>query len=220
MTKTAGDSLAIMRRVISVTDGFDPNATDNILLEYLDDFYQLEFPQDIHLKENFKFATFDTVANQQDYEIDTLFSETFTNFSQPVYVDDLRMVYYENPAVFYDVWPIDTTNVQPGQPTDILFFDNKFTLRTIPDGTYTIKILAYKINPNFINGSGNYDSTIEISEDYWWRYIAYGAAIDWLSDFGQPERLQSVIPMFQKYKSLIANRSAIQLMTQRPLPAL
>lgn len=220
MAKTAGDALAIMRRVIGVTDGFDPNATDNLLLQYLDDFYQLLFPQDLHVKENFRLAEFDTVADQDEYDVGTLFSETYVNFAQPVFVDDLRMYYYESPADFYDIWPLDTTNVQPGQPTDILFFDGKFTLRTVPDGVYTIKILGYRVNPNFINGSGDYDQTIEIESDYWWRYIAYGAAIDWLSDFGQPERIQTVLPIFEKYKALVANRSAIQLMTQRPKPAI
>jgi hypothetical protein len=174
----------------------------------------------MHLKENFKLATFSTVANQDEYVIDGLFSETYVNFAQPVYVDDLRMRYYESPADFFSVWPIDTTNVQPGQPTDIMFFDNKFTLRTIPDAVYTIKIYAYKVNPSFVDGSGNLDSTITISQDYWWRYIAYGAAIDWLSDYGQPERLKNVLPIFERYKALVANRSAIQMQTQRPIPAL
>jgi len=220
MAKNAGDSLTIMRRVIGATDNLDPSATDEVLLTYLNDNYQLIFPQDMHLKENFKFATFDTVSGQEDYEIEGLFSETFVNFSQPVYVDDVRMYYYESPAQFYDLWPLDVSMVQPGQPTDMLFFDNKFTLRTVPDGAYTIKIMAYKLNPSFVNGSGNLDDSIDIAHDYWWRYLAYSASLDWLSDFGQIERYQQVYPMYERYKALVANRTAIQLMTQRPKPAL
>lgn len=64
-------------------------------------------------------------------------------------------------------------------PQSILFFQNQFTLRPVPDRGYTIELVAYRQPSQAILGSENPDSpnlsgTPELLE--WWECLAFGAA--------------------------------------------
>lgn len=219
MTKTADDALDIMRRVIGENDGQDPNATQVVLLGYLSDFYNLVMPQDIKFYSNWSYVDFVTVADQDVYPLNTapLPIGEFVNFAPPAFIylsggvqDNVKMWWYQDPNAFFTTWPIDTSNLGTGKPTDILFYDNKITLRTVPDKAYNIRMIGYKNNGSLT------DTTDELVQDYIWRYVAYGAAIDWLSDFGQYEELQKVMPMFRRYRDIVLRRTAVQLANQQP----
>ena len=66
-----------------------------------------------------------------------------------------------------------------GQPFSMLFFQQQFILRPVPDKGYTIEVLGYRTpsqalmgtnNPNELNFSG-------VPEDFeWWELIAFGTA--------------------------------------------
>jgi hypothetical protein len=66
-----------------------------------------------------------------------------------------------------------------GQPYTILFFQNQFTLRPIPDQAYTIELTAYRqpsqaLLGTISNTSPDLDGRPE--EWYWWEVIAFGVA--------------------------------------------
>ena len=64
-------------------------------------------------------------------------------------------------------------------PQAIMFFQNQFTLRPVPDKGYTIEIVAYRQPSQAILGTENpdeidMDGTPELLE--WWECLAFGAA--------------------------------------------
>lgn len=64
-------------------------------------------------------------------------------------------------------------------PLSIMFFQQQFTLRPVPDKGYTIELIAYRLPSQALLGSENPNSPIttgvpELLE--WWETIAFGAA--------------------------------------------
>jgi|SRR5688572_6290177 len=69
--------------------------------------------------------------------------------------------------------------VQPSIPLSIMFFQNQFTLRPVPDQGYNIKITSYRLPSQALLGSTDSDDPVttgvpELLE--WWETIAFGAA--------------------------------------------
>ncbi len=63
---------------------------------------------------------------------------------------------------------------QASIPLSILFFQNQFTLRPIPDRGYTIELVAYRQPSQALADTAAFVGNPELSE--WWELIAYGAA--------------------------------------------
>lgn len=212
MAKDLGDCLSIMRRVIGQNDQDDPNATDALLIQYISDFYDLILPQDVKTYDQWEFLEFDTIADQSVYPLGVapLPTAEYVNYKPPVFVDDQQINWWQDPDLFYEKWPLDTSNLGTGRPTDVLFFGNQFVFRTVPDDAYTIRIVAYKQNGALA------DETDELAQDYIWRYVAYGAAIDWLTDYGQIVDNQHVLAAYERYRDIVLRRTAVQLNTQKP----
>lgn len=64
-------------------------------------------------------------------------------------------------------------------PLSIMFFQNQFTLRPVPDKGYCIELIAYRQPSQALLGttdtsSPNFEGTPELNE--WWECIAFGAA--------------------------------------------
>jgi len=221
MAKNVSDCLSILSKVIGQNDGQDPESAPIELIGYISDFYNLIMPQDIKIKENFDFFKFTTVANQDEYTINQppLPVDQFVNIGSPVWIEDtstnstLRMRFYQDPSQFFDRWLLDASSLSVGKPTDILFFDNKITLRTVPDKAYDITMVGYKNNGPLTS------TTDDLFKDYIWRYVAYGAAIDWLSDHGQIDQVGNIMPLYERYRDLVLSRTAEQLINTRPLPS-
>ncbi len=57
-----------------------------------------------------------------------------------------------------------------------------------------------------------------IANDYLWRYIAYGASKDLLNDYGETDKVRSIMPAFIDYKAKVYARTMQQQMNQRSLP--
>jgi len=222
MAKDVGDCLTIFQNVIGQSDGEDPQATAFVLIGYISDFIDLIMPQDVKLKENFDFFTFTTVADQDEYPINVapLPINEFVNIGEPVWIVDTsvnssqRMCFFQDPELFFDRWPLPSAALTAGKPTAILYFDDKLFLRTVPNKAYDITLIGYKTN-------GTVDSiTDELFKDYFWRYIAYGAALDWFADHGQVDQVNLYMPIFERYRELVLSRTAQQLINTRALPSL
>lgn len=69
--------------------------------------------------------------------------------------------------------------VQPSIPLSILFFQNQFTLRPVPNQGYTIELVAYRLPSQVLLGTNNPADPVltgvtELQE--WWETLAFGAA--------------------------------------------
>ena len=109
------------------------------------------------------------------------------------------------PADGEDVW-VSYIPYTAGQPNSILFFDDKFVVRPVPDQSYKVEINAYKRPTEFISASPT--QVPELSE--WWEYIALGASIKILQDRLDGEGVNMLIPMFKEQEILIGRRKIVQ----------
>lgn len=91
-----------------------------------------------------------------------------------------------------------------GRPTSVLFFDNRFTVRPIPDDSYTVTIEAYTRPTELLS------STQEPDIEQYWQFIAYGTAIkilQWFTDFDTVEQLR---PEFERQQLMVLSRTLVQ----------
>ena len=97
----------------------------------------------------------------------------------------------------------------PSRPLSILYYDNKFVLRPIPDQPYQIQFEVYK-RPIELIASGQ---NPEINQ--WWQYFAYGAAKKVLEDRFDYDSVQLITPEFMKQQELVLRKTIVQNTTQR-----
>ena len=106
--------------------------------------------------------------------------------------------------------------VQESIPLAIMFFQNQFTLRPVPDKGYTIELVAYRQPSQALLGSGsvvNSSGVPELSE--WWETIAFGAAKKVYEDRLDPDGVALMDKaLFERY-ALNETRTYAQLGKQR-----
>jgi len=64
--------------------------------------------------------------------------------------------------------------VQPSIPLSMLFFQNQFTLRPVPDRGYTVEMIAYRQPTQALANTPAGQGTPELLE--WWETLAFGAS--------------------------------------------
>lgn len=219
MAKTAADVITIMRRVINRPNTTDPDSTDSVLLGYISDFYQLYMSNDVKLFEKWGLYTFDTsvAVTDGEYTINdpSFITGSYTILRASGWVDaDNLLNIFQDPTVFFERWPFqDVSDIPTGQPQEMLIFGQTLYLRPIPDDTYTIRILAYKEN------SALTDTTDELDEAFWYRYLAYGAALQYMNDFNfDANQIQMKEKEFNKQRRLVMQKTHTQRLNQRGTP--
>jgi hypothetical protein len=217
MAKSAADLILILRNVTGRVDASDPQFTDTIMLQYLQDFIQLQSTQDIRIFKNKTWWEFilDPVTSPNPYPVD-LQTIVMINgnvgastIEPPAYADGFPVFWYQSPAEFYQIWP-ETQTYQPQRPTYVLYYNNELTFRGPPDKPYLIKIAAYQVEIQISDGV--------LNQDYLYRYICYGAALDIFSDFGEMDKWRDIYPAYQRYRALVYSRTYSQYQNQRPSP--
>lgn len=102
-----------------------------------------------------------------------------------------------------------TIPYQAGRPTSLLYFDNNFTLRPVPDRGYTISMEVYKRPSAFA------DDNASPELEQWWQYIAYGAAKKVFEDRTDTESVAKIMPEFKQQELLVQRRTIVQQTGQR-----
>lgn len=195
------DALDIMRVALGRRNENDPDASDELFLKYLNDFVSLIMPNDTKLFESFGTLTF-TIDESNTTGVYT-FNEVgagfeFMNISQEAFISLLdpinnsiswnRLLIYQDPGEFFAIWGINNNEILiPGYPTGMLYYGNEMTFRTIPNVPYLIKIYGYKKNADY----PSFDSPLQF--DYWLRYVAYGAAVNYARDYRYEASARSLI---------------------------
>lgn len=222
MAKNGADIIWILRNVTGRVDSSDPLFTDSVMLQYVNDFLNLEMPQEVRLVENQTWWEFTIDEDSTEpYPVD-LQALGFTTIGPPGYIfpTDQEEVsgqagfplwWYQSPSEFYSIWP-DTQLYTPQRPQYVLYYNNQLVFRGPPDQQYNVKIQAYKVEP-VLTGV-----TDTIENDYFWRYVAYGAALDIFSDYGEMDKYETTYKAFMRYKSMVYARTNAQLMNQRTYP--
>lgn len=98
---------------------------------------------------------------------------------------------------------------KPAFPTGVLFYDNAFTLRPIPDRPYKITFDAFVRPEAFLN-----DPAAEPFLQEWWQYLAYGAAKKIFEDRSDIDSVLLITPEFERQQDLILRRTLVQQSTQ------
>jgi hypothetical protein len=124
-------------------------------------------------------------------------------------------------GVFTITFPIAPKNGQavniqcypykPNQPTSLLYFDDSFVLRPVPDQPYAITIEGYILPSELIN----LNQAPEI--DQWWQYIAFLAAKKILEDRTDYDSIQQIMPGLKEQELLVERRALVQQGIQRSM---
>lgn len=104
---------------------------------------------------------------------------------------------------------IENIAYQPGKPSSILYYDNKFTIRPVPDKAYPIQVEVDRIPTELINAQ----SVPDIKQ--WWEYIAYGAAILLLERRVDYDTINLIMPSFEKRQLQVSRTSLTQYTNER-----
>jgi hypothetical protein len=91
-----------------------------------------------------------------------------------------------------------------GRPQAVLFYDNTFTFRPIPDKPYVFAIDAYYNPAAFLN------TTNAVVYRWMTEYLARGTARKILQDYGDVEQLQLYEPMFREQENFVLRRTTRQ----------
>jgi hypothetical protein len=101
----------------------------------------------------------------------------------------------------------------PSIPLSILFFQNQFTLRPVPDRGYTVELIAYRQPTQALLTTGSGAGTPELSE--WWECLAFGAAKKIFEDRLDAEGVAMMDKALQERYNIAYTRTYAQLGKQR-----
>ena len=106
------------------------------------------------------------------------------------------------------IW-VENIGYQPGKPLAVLYYDDTFTIRPVPDKTYAIQFEA-DIRPTEL-----LDQTKSPDLEQWWQYIAYGASIKIFQDRMDLDSVQAIMPEFNKQERLCLRTTLTQQANER-----
>jgi hypothetical protein len=98
-------------------------------------------------------------------------------------------------------------------PLSILFFQNQFTLRPIPDYGYTVELVAYRQPTQALMSLMNGTGTPELSE--WWECLAVGAAKKIFEDRLDTDGIALMDKILNERYQMIYTRTYAQLSKQK-----
>ena len=228
MAQFVSDSLRIMRLAIGRRNENDTDSDDTTLRKYINDFVSMTMSDDVKLFEQYgslEFTidetnttgvyTFNDVG--ADYNFTNISIEGFITLTDPAdeSISWNRLEIYQDPGEFYGYWGINNSGILiAGYPTQMLYYGTELVFRTIPEQEYTVSIYGYKINSEFEA------ITEELPFDYWMRYIAYGAALNYARDYRfETNALNQLKVEFSHERKLLLTRAYNQAKHNRAKPS-
>jgi hypothetical protein len=113
-----------------------------------------------------------------------------------------------NTKIMAPIW-FEGILYQPGKPLCMLYYDNKFTVRPVPDKTYAIQLEA-DVRPTVLMNSTDIPY---ISQ--WWQYIAFGASKKIFEDRMDMDSVQLIMPEFKQQERLVLRTTLTQQANER-----
>jgi hypothetical protein len=106
---------------------------------------------------------------------------------------------------------------QANRPQAILFFENKFKLRPIPDQIYQIRLEGF-INPQPL-AETDANPTGRATLEEWGQCIAYGASFDILMDRGDQVAASNISQVLKRFETVALGRTLQQYLNMRSRPS-
>lgn len=103
-----------------------------------------------------------------------------------------------------EIFTVRVSQYQPGRPYNLLFWNNEFTIRPIPQKIHKVEIESYLTPVQFMNVS---DHPIL---DQWWQYIAFGVACEIMRDRNDFDAVNALMEGMKRQESLVLERQAIE----------
>lgn len=98
------------------------------------------------------------------------------------------------------------------RPQGVLFFNNQFKLRPVPDQVYQILMQGY-VQPTLLTSDSDTPTQPE-----WGPLLAYGAALDIFQDRGDIDNYDKVYPVFKRYENVALGRTIQQYTSEQSVP--
>ncbi len=98
---------------------------------------------------------------------------------------------------------------QPSRPQFMLYFNNSFFLRPVPDKVYPVSVEVYRRPTEILNAGDSPEL------EQWWEFIVYGATKKIFEDSTDMESVQRIMPEFEVQKTLVERKTLSQLSNQR-----
>ncbi len=170
-------SLADIRlKVRRVTGRLSPQEmTTDELDDRINKYYQHTFPAEVKLERQHTFFDFLTLANQATYNFEEVTApDVYTNVEPPATMDNLSLIYYQDPGRFNEENPFQVTRLFPwtGDGSTVLFNTTVVGFPIMPASVVitddvevfedTNKIFA-EGNPIEFNGSKNGSCSVNYS---------------------------------------------------------
>jgi len=104
-------------------------------------------------------------------------------------------------GTYVNVW---AAQYQVGRPYNLLFWNNEFTIRPVPDNVYLVEVEAYQTPVQFLSTSSH------PVLNQWAQYIAYGAAREILRQRQDMEGVANLEEGFKRQEALVLERQAVE----------
>lgn len=97
----------------------------------------------------------------------------------------------------------------PGLPLAVLYYNNSFVLRPVPDKVYSVTLEA-DIRPTVLLEQNDVPGL-----EQWWQWIAYGSALLILQDRMDDESIAKIMPEYKNQMNQVNRTNLVQLTNQR-----
>ena len=226
MAQFVSDCLRIMRLAIGRRNENDPDSNDTTLRQYINDFVTFTMSDDVKLFEQYGTLEFTIDEDSDVYTFNDVEADSnFVNISVEGFItlkdpeDESiswnRLEIYQDPGKFYGYWGVNNKDILiAGYPTEMLYYGTEMVFRTVPDDEYKVIIYGYKECAGFGD-----DGNPALPFDYWMRYIAYGAALNYARDYRfEADALNQLKVEFSHERKLMLTRTFNQTKLNRALP--
>jgi len=170
------------------------NYDDTKLDRFINNFYQYVLPRKAKILELTTRFTLpiDDDGNDGRYPI----APEIIQIETPVLIDGDPISLYFDHTSFWGKWPRSQTH-EKTTPSDVLLFDRELWFRAPPDQAYTVEVVAEKMPAKLVNTD---DQPVSSRLG---PAIAYGAAIDILTDQGDMEAAAEKVLNLKTHLGLI-----------------
>ncbi len=147
----------IRKKVRQVTGRLSTNEMTNAIIdEYINKYYQFTFPAEVKLDRKHTFYEFETAFNTHIYTLPNTATATvpaYTNFEPPATMDNLSLLWYQEPAAFFENNPLqvvrDNSNTGNGSTT-----------------AFSITGTTFPILPGSVVVTDNVEKFVDTNEDW------------------------------------------------------
>ncbi len=98
---------------------------------------------------------------------------------------------------------------QPSRPTVMMYYQDQFTFRPVPDAVYPVQFEVY-VRPAQLMQMNDVPQL-----EQWWQYIAYGAAKKVFEDRSDMDSVRQIMPEYKKQEMLVIRATIVQYTNDR-----